>query len=185
MLRSKVADQPYSDVVKTHGESTSLSHTHSPSQPGRRNTFVISIVNGFELGFQLLKFFLRSFVTKNPISPSLRIFKCSVEKTVAAEAQQRHPRVRKVEVPRDLACATMNGEEDTMAMLSPVKYMSFSHSFLQSTYTFKLSCSSPDFEMLSLNSAAILVLMMESTWIQASGTCQTVRRTPCSHHSSR
>ena len=184
MMRSKVADQPYSDVVKTHGESTSLSHifafsTWSPKYLRHQHR------QWFRTRFPASQVFSTQLRHQNPISPSLRIFKFSVEKAVAAEAQQRHPRMRKVEVPRDLSCATMNGEEDTMAMLSPVKYMSFSHSFLQSTYTFKLSCSSPDFEMLSLNSAAMLVLMMESTWIQASGTCQTVRWTPCSHHSSR
>merc|ERR1712025_102096 len=73
MMRSMFADQPYSDVVRTHGESTmrSLTTTFSTLSP---NTSFISLVKGSNSAFNSSSFFFSSPMSRPSLVTDLSFF---------------------------------------------------------------------------------------------------------------
>merc|ERR1719188_2417961 len=119
IMRSMFADQPYSDVVRTHGESAirELIRTFSTLSP---STSFINLVNGSNSAFNSSSFFFSSSSSRS--RPSLVVdfsffpsnsFSCctpysSIGSTMYSTSR---PFLRNV---------SRNGDEDTAAMLSPV-----------------------------------------------------------------
>merc|ERR1719247_365795 len=119
IIRSMFADQPYSDVVRTQGESTmrSLTTTFSTLSP---NTSFMSLVKGSNSAFNSSSFFFSSssamskpsLVTDLSFFPS-NSFNCCTEYSSTGSTMYRtsKPFFRRL---------SKKGEEETWAMLSPV-----------------------------------------------------------------
>merc|ERR1719480_607061 len=119
MMRSMFADQPYSEVVSTQGESAMRELTSTFSTLSPRTSF-INLVRGSNSAFNSSSFF---FSSSSSISrPSLVVdlsflpsnsFNCCTEysSTGSTMYSTSKPFLRRV---------SKNGEEDTAAMLSPV-----------------------------------------------------------------
>merc|ERR1719158_1807992 len=119
MMRSMFADQPYSDVVNTHGESAILLLTMTFSTLSPKTSF-ISLVNGSNSAFCSSNFFFSS--SSSMSKPSLVVdlsffpsnsFNCwtAYSSTGSTMYKTSKPFLRKF---------SRNGDEDTAAMLSPV-----------------------------------------------------------------
>merc|ERR1712063_52951 len=119
MIRSIFADQPYSDVVNTHGESAIrlLTMTFSTLSP---KTSFISLVNGSNSAFCSSNFFFSSsssmskpsFVVDFSFFPS-NSFNCCTAYSSTGSTMYRtsKPFLRRF---------SKKGDDDTAAMLSPV-----------------------------------------------------------------
>merc|ERR1711972_749459 len=118
MMRSMFADQPYSEVVSTHGESAmrELTSTFSTLSP---STSFMSLVKGSNSAFNSSSFF---FSSSSMSRPSLVVdfsflpsnsFSCWTAYSSIGSTMYRtsSPFLRRV---------SRNGDEDTAAMLSPV-----------------------------------------------------------------
>merc|ERR1712061_461994 len=119
MMRSILADHPYSDVVNTQGESAMrlLTMTFSTLSP---NTSFMSLVNGSNSAFCSSNFFFSSsssmsrpsFVVDLSFLPSNSFNCCTAySSTGSTMYKTSKPFLRKF---------SKNGEEDTAVMLSPV-----------------------------------------------------------------
>merc|ERR1719272_2001661 len=119
MMRSMFADQPYSEVVSTHGESAKreLTKTFSTLSP---STSFISLVNGSNSAFNSSIFFFSSsssisrpsFVVDFNFFPS-NSFNCCTQYSSIGSTMYR------TSSPFFLN-ASRKGEEETAAILSPV-----------------------------------------------------------------
>merc|ERR1719277_1939588 len=119
MMRSMFADQPYSEVVRTHGESAirELMSTFSTLSP---STSFISLVNGSNSAFNSSSFFFSSsssiskpsFVVDFSFLPSNSLSCCTAYSSTGST-------MYRTSKPFFLN-ASRNGEEETAAMLSPV-----------------------------------------------------------------
>merc|ERR1712060_451468 len=119
MIRSMLADQPYSEVVRTQGESAmrELTNTFSTLSP---STSFISLVNGSNSAFNSSSFFFSSsssmskpsFVVDFSFLPSNSFSCCTAYSSMGSTMYKTsRPFLRR---------ASKNGEDDTAAMLSPV-----------------------------------------------------------------
>mmetsp|Transcript_98056 Transcript_98056/g.253589 ORF Transcript_98056/g.253589 Transcript_98056/m.253589 type:complete len:205 (-) Transcript_98056:1491-2105(-) len=119
MMRSMFADQPYSEVVSTQGESAMrpLTMTFSTLSP---STSFISLVSGSNSAFISSSFFFSSsssmsrpsFVVDFSFLPS-NSFSCCTQYSSTGSTMYRTSRPF-------LRIVSRNGDEDTWAMLSPV-----------------------------------------------------------------
>merc|ERR1712127_325965 len=119
MMRSMFADQPYSDVARTHGESAmrELMMTFSTLSP---STSFINFVNGSNSAFNSSNFFFSSSSSNS--KPSLVVdfnflpsnsFNCWTQysSTGSTMYSTSKPFLRRV---------SKKGDDDTAVMLSPV-----------------------------------------------------------------
>merc|ERR1712061_982044 len=119
MMRSMFADHPYSDVVRTQGESAILELTVTFSTLSPSTSF-ISLVNGSNSAFSSSTFFFSSsssssrpsFVVDLSFLPSNSLSCCTAySSTGSTMYSTSRPFLRKV---------SKKGDDDTQAMLSPV-----------------------------------------------------------------
>merc|ERR1712146_250863 len=119
MIRSMFADQPYSDVVSTHGESTIREQTSTFSTLSPRTSFM-SLVSGSNSALSSSSFFLSSsssmsrpsFVVDFNFLPSNSFSCCTAYSSTGSTIYKTsRPFFRRF---------SRNGDDDTCATLSPV-----------------------------------------------------------------
>merc|ERR1712066_416467 len=119
MMRSMFADQPYSDVVKTQGESAILELTKTFSTLSPSTSFM-SFVSGSNSALSSSIFFFSpsssmskpSFVVDFNFLPSNSLSCCTAYSSIGStKYRTSKPFLRKV---------SKKGDDDTAAMLSPV-----------------------------------------------------------------
>merc|ERR1719326_1106673 len=119
MIRSMFADQPYSDVVNTHGESAIREETMTFSTLSPSTSF-ISLVSGSNSALSSSRVFFSSSSSNNDPSfvvdlsflPSYSFNCCTQYSSIGSTMYKTSiPFFRKV---------SKNGDDETEAMLSPV-----------------------------------------------------------------